>query len=302
MALSRLGEIDRAFGGAGERRFVHLERGNLAAQDRIVELALRVAADRIRRDLAERAADAAVAEPGDHRALVLQQIFRDVPTAIDGADHMRLRHAHAVEEGFTERRLAGDQQDRLGRDALGGHVEQDEADAVVLLRGRIGAHQAEDPVGVVGVGGPDLLTGDDVIVAVAFGAGLQRGEVGAGVGLGVALAPADQAGGDLRQMLGLLFLGAVFQQRRPKHPDAEARQRRPRAHRRHFLAQHLGFGAVEAAAAVLLRPVRHGPALVAHPLEPHLLRFGGELGVAAAPEHIVVIGDRLAHLRRAIGL
>ncbi len=173
---------------------------------------------------------------------MLQQIFCDVPAAVDGADHMRLRHADTVEEGFAERRIAGDQQDRLGRHALRGHVEQDEADAVVLLRGGIGADQAEDPVGVVGVGGPDLRARDDEIVAVAFGAGLERGEIGAGVRLGIALAPADQARRDLRQVLLLLRLVAVFEQRRPQHPDAEARQRRTRAHLRHLGAQHLVLG------------------------------------------------------------
>ncbi|GCC45919.1 hypothetical protein chiPu_0030186, partial [Chiloscyllium punctatum] len=221
MRLPGLGEIDRALRGRGERRFVDFEIRDLAAQLRVVEPALRIRADRVGGDLAERTADAALAHARDHRALVLQQVLRDIPAAIDGADDMRLRHADIVEEGFAERRIAGDQQDRFGRHALRGHVEQDEADAVVLLGRRIGAHQAEDPVGIVGVGGPDLLAVDDVVVTVADRAGLQRGEVRAGVRLGIALAPADQARGDLRQMLLLLLLGAVFQQRRPEHRDAE---------------------------------------------------------------------------------
>src|SRR5260370_3614208 len=49
------------------------------------------------------------------------------------------------------------------------------------------------PVGVVGVGGPDFLAVDDEIVAVALGAGLQRGEVRSGIRLGIALAPADRS-------------------------------------------------------------------------------------------------------------
>ena len=207
-----------------------------------------------------------------------------------------------VEEGFAERRIARDQQDRLGRHALRGHVEQDEADAVMFLGCGIGPHQAKNPVGVVGVRRPDLLAGDDVIVAVALGAGLQRGEVRSGVRLGIALAPADQARGDLRQMLLLLRLVAVLQQRRPEHPDAETRQRRAGADRRHFLAQHLVLGAIEPSAAIFLRPVRHGPALVAHPLEPDALRLGREFCVAPAPIGIVLRGHRTPHLRRAIGL
>ena len=93
----------------------------------------------------------------------------------------------------------------------------------MLLGRAIGAHQAEDPVGVVRIRRPDLLAGDDEIVAVAFGAGLQRGEVRSGVRFGIALAPADQARGDLRQMFLLLRLGAVFQQRRSEHGNAERR-------------------------------------------------------------------------------
>ena len=172
----------------------------------------------------------------------------------------------------------------------------------MLLRGWIGAHQAEDPVGVVGVGRPDFLAVDDVVVAVGDRAGLQRGEIGAGVRLGIALAPADQPRGDLRQMLFLLGLGAVLQKRRPEHGNAERGQRLPRADRRHLLAHDLGFLAVETAAAIFLRPVRHGPALVAHALEPDALRLRGEFRVTAAPEGVGVRRHRLAHFGWAVRL
>src|SRR5258705_691567 len=172
----------------------------------------------------------------------------------------------------------------------------------MLFGRRIGSHQAEDPVGVVGVGGPDLLAVDDKIVAVALGAGLQRGEVRSGIRFGIALAPADQAGGNLRQMFLLLRLGAVFQERRPEHGNAEREQRLPRAERHHLLAHDFCLFRIEAGAAIFLRPVRHGPALVAHPLEPHLLRLRREFGIAAAPERIFLRRHRPPHLRRTIGL
>ena len=35
-----------------------------------------------------------------------------------------------------------------------------------------GVHQAEDPVGLVGIGGPDLLAVDQIVVALVLGAGL----------------------------------------------------------------------------------------------------------------------------------
>ena len=61
----------------------------------------------------------------------------------------------------------------------------------------IGADQEEAPVGELGQGGPGLLAVDQVVllavVAVIRSAlGLQRGEVGAGARLGIALAPPDR--------------------------------------------------------------------------------------------------------------
>ena len=62
----------------------------------------------------------------------------------------------------------------------------------------VGAREQEAPVGHVGVAGPDLVAVDHVLVAVARRGGAQRREVGAGLGLAEALAPAlaaaDQAG------------------------------------------------------------------------------------------------------------
>ena len=62
----------------------------------------------------------------------------------------------------------------------------------------VGAREQEAPVGDVGVAGPDLVTVDHVVVAVACRGRAQRREIGSGVGLAEALAPAfapaDQAG------------------------------------------------------------------------------------------------------------
>ena len=54
----------------------------------------------------------------------------------------------------------------------------------------VGAGEEHAPVGVVGVARPHLVPGDDVGVAVEIGAGAERREVGAGVRLAEALAPA----------------------------------------------------------------------------------------------------------------
>ena len=60
---------------------------------------------------------AAEAHAADHLALVAEQIFGDVPALVELADQLVLGHLHVVEEGLAEGRIAGDQQDRLGRDA-----------------------------------------------------------------------------------------------------------------------------------------------------------------------------------------
>ena len=56
---------------------------------------------------------------------------------------------------------------------------------------------------------PGLVAVDLVDVALAHGAGLQRGEIGAGIGLGEHRGRQHLAGGDLRQPLALLLFGAA---------------------------------------------------------------------------------------------
>ena len=93
-----------------------------------------------------------------------------------------------------------------------------------MLRGvGVGAGEQDHPVGVLGAGGPDLLAVDDVVVAVADGAGLEGGEVGAGAGLAEALAPDGLARRACRAgMLLLLLLGAVGDDGGAGHADADA--------------------------------------------------------------------------------
>ena len=62
---------------------------------------------------------------------------------------------------------------------------------------------------------------DDPFVAVLDGAGLQRGEVGAGLGLGEALAPDLLGGQDRLQVALLLLIGAVGDDHRAAHRQAE---------------------------------------------------------------------------------
>ena len=94
----------------------------------------------------------------------------------------------------------------------------------MLRHAPVGAREQEAPVGDVGVAGPDLVTVDHVLVAVACRGRAQRREVGSRVGLAEALAPtfapADQAGKEA-------VLDRVTAVRRdPLDEVAEARTRR----------------------------------------------------------------------------
>src|SRR5690606_36471660 len=249
---------------------------------------------------AEACRRAAEPEAGDHLALVPEQIFDDVPALVDLADHLLPGHLHIVEEGLAEPRIAGDEQDRPGRDARALHVEEEEADPAMLGRGRIGADQAEDPVRLVGIGGPDLLAVDQPVIALVLGPGAQAGEVGAGIGRAIALAPADLAARDRRQVMALLRLGAIFEQGRAEHRDAEAVERLARADPRHLLAQDLRLLGRKAAAAIFLRPVRHRPAARRHRFQPGPLRLDLEHRIAPAPAQVALVADGLAHFRRAV--
>ena len=107
---------------------------------------------------------------------------------------------------------------RIGRTSTPGlvHVEDQPGDALVLRRVGVGAHEQLAVVGDVGPRAPDLLAGDDVVVAVAHGARAQRGEVGAGLRLGEALAPDALAAQDPRQVERALLVAALGDQRRAR--------------------------------------------------------------------------------------
>src|SRR5581483_3390739 len=177
------------------------------AQDRIAERAVAPRGGLERLLLRRRR----VARVRDQRALVLEQRLGDGPPLPRSTDEVFRRHAHRLEERLAERRRARDQPDRPRRDPRRRHVDEQEADTLVLRRARVGAHQAEHPVRLIGVRGPDLLAVDDVRIAVEDGARLQAGEIGAGARLAVALAPADPAARDRRQVLEALLLRAELE-------------------------------------------------------------------------------------------
>ena len=134
----------------------------------------------------------------------------------------------------------------------------------------VGAGEEEDVVGVLGLGRPDLLAVDDPLVAVEHGGGLEPGEVGAGVGLGEALAPADLALEDLRQELLLLLLGPPLQDRRADERVAEEVGPHRRAGPGELLVQHHVLHDRQALAAVLGRPRGADPAALEELVGPRL--------------------------------
>ena len=224
----------------------------------------------------------AARQHGDAGALVLQEALGDRPAFVEAADQVLLLGNGVVEEGLAEGRGAGDQADGPHGDAGLMHGEEHEADALVLGHVRIRAHQAENPVGVVGAGGPDLLAIDDEVIAVVFGASAQRRQIRAGTRFRIALAPPHFAASDFRQVAGLLFVGAVFQKRGADHRRAHACHRRSNVQGAHLLQQRHVVFFVQAGAAVLLRPGRHGESPIRAAFQPlPLVRRHRHLGAAA---------------------
>jgi hypothetical protein len=79
----------------------------------------------------------------------------------------------------------------------------------VASRGRIRAREDQTVVGDPGMARPDLVPVDHEVVAVPARGGLEREQIGAGVGLAEALPEGDLAPRDARQQLAAQGLGAV---------------------------------------------------------------------------------------------
>src|SRR5204863_9405285 len=119
------------------------------------------------------------------------------------------------------------------------------------------------------VAGPDLLPGDDQVIAVDDRARLQARQVGARVRLRETLAPDDVAAEDARQAVRLLGLAAAGDQGRARVAQADERGRDlGRAGARVLLVPDELLHERRAPAAELLRPRHAGPARVEQPSLP----------------------------------
>ena len=160
-----------------------------------------------------------------------------------------------------------DADDGSDRDARRLHVDQQERDAFLLLGIRIGAHEGENHVGPVRHRRPDLLPVDHIVVAVANRARLEAGEVRAGAGLRVALAPPGLVPDDAAQILLLLLRCAEGVDHRPRHGRAERDQRRC-ARTAELLLEGKELLGLPTEPTMLLRPFPRQPAARAQPLQP----------------------------------
>ena len=212
---------------------------------------------------------------------------RDAPAAVDLAHDVRGRGARAVEERLVELAVPGDLHDRPDLDPGLIHRHEQVRQPLVLRRVAVGAAQHEDPLRPVRERRPHLLAVDHPLVAVELGAGLHVGEVGAGVGFGVALAPDLGAAQDAGQEAALLRVGAEVHDRGAEQPLADdADAPRPAGARVLLVEDHL-LDERGAAPAELGGPAEPDPAVAAElllPLEP-LVEQLVLVARAAAPAH-----------------
>jgi hypothetical protein len=133
--------------------------------------------------------------------------------------------------------------------------------------GRVGVGAAGEPdvVGVVAAGGEDLLPVDDVAISVPYRPRPQRGQVGAGLRLGVPDREVQLACQDPRQEELLLLGGAMRLQRGADGLQGDRRQRHVGPDR--LVGEDLLFHLAEPASSVLGRPAQPEPPVAAHP--PH---------------------------------
>src|SRR5690606_35320069 len=130
----------------------------------------------------------------------------------------------------------------------------------------------EHPVGILRPCSPGFLAIDEVMVAVEFGAGFQRGKVGPRPRFGVALAPPVAYADDAGKQAPLLLGAAEFHEPRAYHGQAERQQAgRPRLEALDLEDQALD--GVPARAAERYGPGGRAPAMV---------------GQHAMPAHVVV--------------
>ena len=158
----------------------------------------------------------------DRQPLEHQHRQRRSPAVADAADDHVGVEPDIVEEDLVELGLAGDLPQAADGDAGSVHRHDEHRQALVLGHVGIGARQQQAVGGELGVGRPHLLAVErpGPVVALAR-AGLHRGQIRAGGGLGEQLAPDLVAVEHRAEVAALLLLRAVGDQARAEHADAD---------------------------------------------------------------------------------
>src|SRR5580704_19305572 len=107
---------------------------------------------------------------------------------------------------------------------------------------------------------PDLLAVDDPVVAASLRAGTQARDVRPAGRLRKHLAPDLFAGGELRQIMAFVLLGAIGHHGRAAHALADLERLRQLAVDAFLLLPDHALDRRRAAPAIFLRPVQAGPA------------------------------------------
>src|SRR5207245_11221467 len=190
-----------------ERLLADPEHGELLSQDGIAALLLLL--DEAHEAM-QRVAQRDVPDEGKQIPFVRQGGDGDAPPFIELPDQVPAGHPHVVEENLVELGFAGELAQRPYRDPRRLHVDEQEADALVLGGGGVGADEQEAPVGDVRHAGPDLLAVHDEVIAVAHAARLEIREIRTRVRLRESLAPELVGREDLRMVTLMLRRGHVF--------------------------------------------------------------------------------------------
>ncbi|MEZ4480508.1 MAG: hypothetical protein R3B97_05040 [Dehalococcoidia bacterium] len=196
----------------------------------------------------------------DAAALKVERRGGEIPATVFLAKQLGFRNADVLEIDLVEFVAIEHVDERTHGDARCLHVEQKVTDAAVL--GRIGVRTGDEDahIGAVCAGRPDLLAVDDVVVAIADCAGLERGEIGSGAGLTEELTPGIFAAEDAMEVAVFLLLRAVDHDRwaGPSVADPAGAGRTTPGE---LLVEDELLLHAEAAAAVFLGPVWRAPTM-----------------------------------------
>ena len=160
---------------------------------------------------------------GQAGSFVLQQAFGVCPASAFLTDSVCHRDFDVGQKNCVDAVGATKRDDGLHFHTVLLHRKEQKRNAFLSNIRIVRSCQTENPVCDVRHGGPDLGTIDDVVLAVfrEFGFGFQRRQIRSCTRLGIALAPVDLAGANVRQETFLLFCVAMSHEHRCQHADAE---------------------------------------------------------------------------------